>query len=110
MGSPVNNPCLAALLALGLFACGTIRLDPILDDGGADDGSPGAQGQDGGADPEASAGDSGSASRPDATAKDGCVPKCAGRACGEDGCGGECGQCGVQGVCGANGQCTCKPS
>lgn len=36
-----------------------------------------------------------------------CVPDCAGRSCGDDGCGGECGSCGSLGRCDATGQCGC---
>ena len=38
-----------------------------------------------------------------------CLPQCAGKVCGEDGCGGQCGTCaGKQDVC-ANGLCVCQP-
>jgi hypothetical protein len=38
-----------------------------------------------------------------------CVPDCAGKACGEDGCGGSCGDCpGAQDLCVA-GACACQP-
>lgn len=34
-----------------------------------------------------------------------CVPKCSGKACGSDGCGGQCGTCGAGKTCNASGQC-----
>lgn len=37
-----------------------------------------------------------------------CVPDCAGRACGDDGCGGSCGEC-ESGLCGDDGICGCVP-
>ncbi len=37
-----------------------------------------------------------------------CLPACAGRQCGDDGCGGSCGTC-TQGDCGSDGKCTCVP-
>jgi hypothetical protein len=37
-----------------------------------------------------------------------CVPSCAGKTCGPDGCGGSCGFCGA-GVCSAGGTCACTP-
>lgn len=42
----------------------------------------------------------------DASAGEACVPQCAGRQCGSDGCGGVCGSC-ASGVC--NGLGTCEP-
>lgn len=38
-----------------------------------------------------------------------CVPNCAKKSCGSDGCGGECGECGLHAVC-ENGICTCTPT
>jgi len=38
-----------------------------------------------------------------------CIPDCAGKDCGDNGCGGSCGTCNAGGVCEANGQCTCTP-
>ncbi|MGB0590689.1 MAG: fasciclin domain-containing protein [Myxococcota bacterium] len=38
-----------------------------------------------------------------------CIPDCAGKDCGDNGCGGSCGTCDAGGVCEANGQCTCTP-
>ncbi|MFN7131849.1 MAG: hypothetical protein ACK4N5_07195 [Myxococcales bacterium] len=37
-----------------------------------------------------------------------CVPNCAGRACGDDGCGGSCGRC-AQGLTCEAGGCVCRP-
>ncbi|MBX3181539.1 MAG: hypothetical protein KIT72_13290 [Polyangiaceae bacterium] len=37
-----------------------------------------------------------------------CSPSCAGKACGEDGCGGTCGSCPPQSLC-ENGSCSCVP-
>lgn len=34
-----------------------------------------------------------------------CVPRCDGRQCGEDGCGGSCGECSISDECNAAGQC-----
>ncbi len=48
----------------------------------------------------------------DYQAKCGCAPKCAGKQCGDDGCGGSCGTCGVSApFCAADGLCTaaCTP-
>ncbi|HEY1694316.1 MAG TPA: hypothetical protein VGG39_19235 [Polyangiaceae bacterium] len=40
-----------------------------------------------------------------------CVPQCAGKNCGTDGCGGSCGACsGGNHVCSGGGQCTCTPT
>ena len=39
----------------------------------------------------------------------GCTPMCAGRACGDDGCGGSCGTCTTGQTCGAAGQCSSPP-
>jgi hypothetical protein len=40
-----------------------------------------------------------------------CVPSCAGRECGGDGCGGSCGTCSVDGeACTAAGTCECEPA
>ncbi|MFO0734306.1 MAG: S53 family peptidase [Labilithrix sp.] len=41
-----------------------------------------------------------------------CTPSCAGRSCGNDGCGGSCGACGGASYCSATGQCVaaCVPS
>ncbi len=38
-----------------------------------------------------------------------CVPNCAGKVCGDNGCGGSCGTCGYLSEC-TNGQCQCKES
>ncbi|MGI9020519.1 MAG: hypothetical protein ACR2G3_07410 [Solirubrobacterales bacterium] len=38
-----------------------------------------------------------------------CTPNCAGKECGDDGCGGSCGSCGSGQVC-QSGQCQCAPS
>jgi hypothetical protein len=38
-----------------------------------------------------------------------CVPACAGRDCGADGCGGQCGPCPAPATCSAQGQCLCDP-
>ncbi|MBI4703388.1 MAG: hypothetical protein HY744_19925 [Deltaproteobacteria bacterium] len=38
-----------------------------------------------------------------------CVPSCAGRQCGDDGCGGSCGSCAPPQTCAA-GMCACQPS
>lgn len=35
-----------------------------------------------------------------------CVPQCGGKACGDDGCGGQCGSCAAWQIC-ASGQCVC---
>jgi len=40
----------------------------------------------------------------------GCVPQCAGKDCGDDGCGGSCGSCGSDESCGSDGKCTDKCS
>jgi hypothetical protein len=37
-----------------------------------------------------------------------CAPKCAGKVCGDDGCGGSCGSCGANEICVAGGKCACK--
>jgi hypothetical protein len=37
-----------------------------------------------------------------------CTPDCAGKVCGDDGCGGTCGACGGQGLC-VEGVCACTP-
>lgn len=34
-----------------------------------------------------------------------CVPRCTGRECGDDGCGGSCGSCGALSSCGGDGRC-----
>jgi len=39
-----------------------------------------------------------------------CVPNCAGKNCGDDGCGGFCGDCFLPGVCDASGTCICTPN
>jgi len=38
-----------------------------------------------------------------------CVPQCAGKSCGSDGCGGSCGSCPPSHVCLADGKCQCIP-
>ena len=38
----------------------------------------------------------------------GCTPSCAGRACGDDGCGGSCGTCASDRTCSAAGSCACS--
>ncbi len=38
-----------------------------------------------------------------------CIPNCAGKQCGPDGCGGSCGTCGTNEVC-QSGQCVCQPN
>ena len=38
-----------------------------------------------------------------------CAPDCAGRVCGDDGCGGLCGDCDAASRCDANGQCAAAP-
>lgn len=38
-----------------------------------------------------------------------CAPSCAGKTCGEDGCGGACGSCGQTERCTASGRCECVP-
>jgi hypothetical protein len=38
-----------------------------------------------------------------------CTPNCAGRACGDNGCGGSCGTC-TSGTCSAQGSCVCTPN
>ncbi|MFO0749048.1 MAG: hypothetical protein U1F43_25800 [Myxococcota bacterium] len=38
-----------------------------------------------------------------------CTPRCSGKECGSDGCGGTCGTCGSGETCGSGGQCTCTP-
>lgn len=43
----------------------------------------------------------------DAPGVDGCVPDCAGRVCGDDGCGGSCGDCLTGATCTAAGACDC---
>ena len=91
---------LAAVLALGFVACGG--------DDGDNRGNGGNGGNDtqSGADAADVAGDSGAL--PDAP----CQPDCAGKACGDDGCGGTCGSCAEGWAC-QNGQCgeldTCTP-
>jgi len=40
----------------------------------------------------------------------GCVPSCAGRNCGDDGCGGTCGTCGDNATCTNEGVCVCEPA
>lgn len=42
----------------------------------------------------------------------GCVPNCAGKQCGDDGCGGQCGTCTSPATCNASGQCVtaCTPN
>jgi len=42
---------------------------------------------------------------PDAYVPPSCMPQCAGRACGNDGCGGSCGTCGAGTTCNASQQC-----
>ena len=39
-----------------------------------------------------------------------CVPSCAGKSCGDDGCGGSCGSCSGKDKCNSSGQCVCTPS
>ncbi len=39
-----------------------------------------------------------------------CVPECAGRACGDDGCGGDCGACDGGRVCDVSGACVAPPA
>src|SRR5262245_54858048 len=39
-----------------------------------------------------------------------CAPKCAGKKCGDDGCGGNCGLCSVDQTCNPSGQCVCTPN
>jgi hypothetical protein len=39
-----------------------------------------------------------------------CVPNCAGKECGADGCGGSCGTCTAPDSCDATGQCVCTPN
>lgn len=38
-----------------------------------------------------------------------CVPDCAGKQCGDDGCGGTCGDCADSDICGADFTCVCMP-
>jgi hypothetical protein len=125
---------LAALLALGavvLAACGGSSPAPI-DSPGDDGGSAGdsaSSTNDGGGTPGDAQGGGGN----DAEAKDGapadvgapldagghdssthvdagCMPQCAGRSCGDDGCGGSCGTCPGGFPCDTQGQCgTCTP-
>ncbi|MEC9073032.1 MAG: hypothetical protein VX938_11650, partial [Myxococcota bacterium] len=45
----------------------------------------------------------------DGDAEPGCVPQCAGKQCGEDGCGGTCGTCSLFETCTAGGICKCNP-
>lgn len=45
-------------------------------------------------------------SAPDAEPADACVPQCASRVCGDDGCGGVCGTCGGGATCTASGTCS----
>ena len=40
---------------------------------------------------------------------DPCEPKCNGKECGPDGCGGQCGECTGDDTCGSNGKCVCLP-
>jgi hypothetical protein len=49
--------------------------------------------------------------RPDGPPKfDGpCIPQCAGKQCGPDGCGGSCGSCTPPDICDHNFQCVCEP-
>jgi len=42
---------------------------------------------------------------PDAFVPPSCTPQCAGRACGNDGCGGSCGTCGAGTTCNPSNQC-----
>jgi hypothetical protein len=49
-------------------------------------------------------GEDGTTVKPD-TGKDACVPKCTGKTCGPDGCGGNCGTCGGDQTCNATGNC-----
>lgn len=44
-----------------------------------------------------------------ATVTGSCVPSCASRACGDDGCGGVCGTCGASERCTPDGLCECVP-
>jgi hypothetical protein len=39
-----------------------------------------------------------------------CSPSCAGKTCGDDGCGGSCGTCSGGAPCSATGQCACVPA
>ena len=39
-----------------------------------------------------------------------CVPTCAGKKCGSDGCGGQCGTCSASTACNGGGQCVCQPA
>lgn len=48
-------------------------------------------------------------SPPDAFTPPSCMPSCAGRACGSNGCGGSCGSCGAGATCNASQQCESTP-
>jgi hypothetical protein len=122
------TPSRALLLALALLAaaCGDIRTDPV---GGADasvsdlDGAilPGPSNGDGGPlvgpdgavlPRDAAAADDGAAHVGDggSDASSSCAPKCGGKACGPDGCGGQCGSCaGTNATCDLTGKCQCTP-
>jgi len=126
---PVSHRAIALALALVAAACGEIRTDPV---DGADaslaepDGAtvPGSPGGDGGAQvaPDgavlvrdaAPAGDAAGSHPADggvtSDASSTCTPKCSGKACGPDGCGGQCGTCpGANGTCDVTGKCQCTP-
>lgn len=49
-------------------------------------------------------------SLPDPPPQCGCVPDCAGKVCGDDGCGSSCGSCDAPDECDPMGQCVCPPS
>ena len=55
------------------------------------------------------ASDAGSVTPPEDSEPGPCVPDCAGKGCGDDGCGGTCGVCAVNQTCSDDGTCECAP-
>jgi len=94
---------LLGLVALGLFACGG--------GGGPDDtAKPDVSGDVPVNDARDTVPDEPDVTSVDAEVDDGpCEPACGGKACGDDGCGGQCGTCGAGKVCDDQGQCVDEP-
>ncbi len=94
---------LGALGMLLIAACDGVAIGPDGDTGFTPDGTGAIRSDASTGVPGTDAGDPG---RTDgATLVDGCAPRCDGRVCGDDQCGGVCGACGENQACNASGQC-----
>ncbi len=102
----MSTPGLGALLALLLSACSDGPIASVPGDTGSPDTAPDA----GCVSPSTPCGEN--CCLPSEQCHEGacvtCVPDCAGKRCGPDGCGGDCGECtGTYEQCDESGQCVC---